>query len=402
MSSHAAAFSPVGSFGVHGDTAGARGSRNEAGPTMRRRLEAWAVDSAVLGSAWASIWLLVSASETSNQGPIGGFAETFVTSLAAVLADSALSAPVPGWALSAVLVIACWPLLAVPYYAFAEGVYGATAGKRLLGLSVSTHPGAQKPGVRRALVRALLRPVDALLFGLVGFVAARNAGDGRRLGDLAAGTIVRTAGVPTDAEVEAQKVRAGLEAERAARRVLVPLADEGYYVFFNVEHRHFGDMDALVIGPDGITVVEVKGHNGFVTAHAETGELLRDGRPFEKDFHRQLELQAEHIASSLGIYRGPGDDPSGPYAHTPLQPRLVFTSAEVLPNGRGAFPQHSQTLPVLEEHFRSGRLAAAQGRPLLGAVEARELALRVQEVYGAYPLAPSGHPNNPGGASEAG
>lgn len=390
---HAVAFGPALSFGLPGRTNGASGSAAAAAPAARLRLAAWAVDSAILGLAGATVWQLMHAYGPSGGGQISGLAAALVATLAALLVDSLLPATATGWAGTALLAVACWPLLAVPYYALSEGLFGATVGKRLLGLSVATRAGARRPGILRALVRALLRPVDALCLGLVGLVVAKSAGDGRRLGDLAAGTVVRPADAPADEEVRARKIKVGLDAEREVRAVLSPLADEGRYVFFNVEHPHFGDIDALVIGPDGVAIIEVKGHKGFVSVQAETGELLRDGAPFEKDLLAQVRRQTAHVARTLGIYRGPGDDPSGLYAHTPMRPWLVFTRAELVPSGRGDFPAEACTLAVLRDHFYSRPSGGAS--PSLDAWGARALALRVQEAYGAYPIAPRGHANNP-------
>lgn len=354
---------------------------------VRRRLQALAMDCAILAVGYSTSLLLLSVS--------GARVWEYAGALAALLATAILPAPVPDWAGPAALAVALWPLLAVPYYALSEGLFGATAGKRMLGLSVSTHPGSHKPGVRRALVRAVLRPVDALFFGLVGFVASRIAGDGRRLGDLAAGTVVRPArpGSPIAADVEAQKVRVGLEAERAVRKVLAPLADEGYYVFFNVEHRHLGDIDALVIGPEGVAVVEVEGHKGFVSVHPETGDLLRDGAPFETDVLAQVHRQSDQIAGALGLYRGAGDDPMGQYVHTPLQPWLVFTRAELVRSGRGDFPPEASTLAALEHHFRTPR--PGDTATFLDPRGARELALRIQKFYSVFPIAPRGYRDDP-------
>ena len=67
---------------------------------------------------------------------------------------------------------------------------GQSLGKRWLGLRVVRDGGAP-PGVREALVRNLLRGVDILPANyLVGLVAMLLSPDGRRLGDLAAGTLV--------------------------------------------------------------------------------------------------------------------------------------------------------------------------------------------------------------------
>jgi uncharacterized RDD family membrane protein YckC len=85
------------------------------------------------------------------------------------------------------------------YYWIGEGVWGRTLGKRLFDLRVVRADGAPA-GLGRALVRTLLRPVDALpaayvLGACVIWLTRRD----QRLGDLAAGTVVvRPQMVPRD------------------------------------------------------------------------------------------------------------------------------------------------------------------------------------------------------------
>jgi uncharacterized RDD family membrane protein YckC len=79
--------------------------------------------------------------------------------------------------------------LAVGYYVVCEAATGATLGKRLVGIRVVGEDGEQ-PTFGAALVRNLLRLVDALFFYLVGFVFALLSARGQRLGDRAAHTLV--------------------------------------------------------------------------------------------------------------------------------------------------------------------------------------------------------------------
>ena len=76
-------------------------------------------------------------------------------------------------------------------YPVAFEVYrGATPGKRAMGLMVVQDDGAPI-GLAASMVRNLLRVIDFLPFGYgVGLVAALADPDFRRLGDLAAGTLV--------------------------------------------------------------------------------------------------------------------------------------------------------------------------------------------------------------------
>ncbi len=76
------------------------------------------------------------------------------------------------------------------YYWICEGVWGRTLGKRLFDLRVVRVDGAPA-GLGRALVRTVLRPVDALPVAyLLGACVIWLTQRDQRLGDLAAGTVV--------------------------------------------------------------------------------------------------------------------------------------------------------------------------------------------------------------------
>ena len=76
------------------------------------------------------------------------------------------------------------------YFVLLEGALGATIGKRLLGLRVVRLDG-QTPGMLRALVRNLLRAVDALpAFSILGVVLIVLSPEKARFGDRIAETRV--------------------------------------------------------------------------------------------------------------------------------------------------------------------------------------------------------------------
>jgi len=80
-------------------------------------------------------------------------------------------------------------LLGVGYYVICEATTGATLGKRMVGIRVVGENG-EHVGLGAAVVRNLLRLVDALFFYFVGFIFALLSKRGQRLGDRAAHTIV--------------------------------------------------------------------------------------------------------------------------------------------------------------------------------------------------------------------
>lgn len=86
-----------------------------------------------------------------------------------------------GSALAAVVVLV--------YYTVFEGMSGRTLGKLATGIRVVDENGNQ-PGFVSALVRTLLRFIDGIGVYLVGFIIVVNSARRRRLGDMAAKTLV--------------------------------------------------------------------------------------------------------------------------------------------------------------------------------------------------------------------
>ncbi len=78
----------------------------------------------------------------------------------------------------------------VLYFVLAEGMFGATIGKRVLGLRVVGLDG-RRPGLPAALVRNLLRFVDALpALNILGVILILTSAERARFGDRAARTRV--------------------------------------------------------------------------------------------------------------------------------------------------------------------------------------------------------------------
>jgi uncharacterized RDD family membrane protein YckC len=76
------------------------------------------------------------------------------------------------------------------YYILLEGLFGRTLGKLITGIRVVDPATGGAPGLGRALVRTLLRIIDGLIGYLVGFLVVLGSRNRRRLGDMAAGTLV--------------------------------------------------------------------------------------------------------------------------------------------------------------------------------------------------------------------
>ena len=76
------------------------------------------------------------------------------------------------------------------YYLFMEGYLGQTVGKMLLGIKVVREDGGGLPGLGPAAWRTILRVIDGILFYLVAFISVLATQKNRRLGDMAAHTLV--------------------------------------------------------------------------------------------------------------------------------------------------------------------------------------------------------------------
>ncbi|GAA0463867.1 RDD family protein [Halococcus dombrowskii] len=81
-------------------------------------------------------------------------------------------------------------LTPLAYYVPLEAHYGRTLGKHLEGLTVTAADGSPA-SIRACLLRNLLRPVDFVVFYLLGFVLVLATDRDQRLGDLVAGTEIR-------------------------------------------------------------------------------------------------------------------------------------------------------------------------------------------------------------------
>ncbi|WP_433307228.1 RDD family protein [Actinoplanes sp. CA-030573] len=81
-------------------------------------------------------------------------------------------------------------VIVVLYYTLLEGTTGRTVGKMVTGIRVVDAQTGRAPGLLSAFVRTLLRLIDGIFAYLVGFLVVINSGSRRRLGDMAAKTLV--------------------------------------------------------------------------------------------------------------------------------------------------------------------------------------------------------------------
>ena len=91
----------------------------------------------------------------------------------------------------------------------------------------------------------------------------------------------------------------GAKAEQAVADALQELPDD-YHVFHDLEFPGF-NIDHVVLGPNGIFLVETKSQKGNITQ--EHDELLRNGRKFFKDFLKQCWRQTYSLRDHLNAER---------------------------------------------------------------------------------------------------
>ncbi|WP_432969030.1 RDD family protein [Dactylosporangium sp. CA-233914] len=78
----------------------------------------------------------------------------------------------------------------VAYYIYMEGVLGRTVGKMVTGIRVVDEATGRAPGVGKAAIRTVLRIIDGIFAYLIGFIVVLSSQRRRRLGDMAARTLV--------------------------------------------------------------------------------------------------------------------------------------------------------------------------------------------------------------------
>jgi uncharacterized RDD family membrane protein YckC len=288
------------------------------------------------------------------------------------------------------ILCAIWPACGLAYYTLFEGLLGFTPGKLLFGLRILKRDGPERPGLARAFVRSAARLVDGAGFYLVGWTLALSFPQRQRLGDRLAGTfVVRCGSAPPsvatgrlrndseEAFVPAQpppevrdylrRLEVGRAGEEAVAASLAHLSEKGYYLFNNLRASVVGDIDHLLVGPAGVFVIETKSHKGRVTQDGETGELLRDGAPFERDPVKQSRLQGSDVSKRVFGAR-----------RAPLYRFVCFTRAEVETGPGRVYPPGVCALKDLERVVASKKVRLAPQ-------EVRFIAERVASAYGKPP-----------------
>jgi hypothetical protein len=164
--------------------------------------------------------------------------------------------------------------------------------------------------------RNLPRLVDVALAYLPAALSARASARNRTIGDRLADTLVvsrpESVAVPKarsvvdrrrrEQESRRRREQAGHIGEEIVARELAHLSrlDGAYYVWNDVEEPTVGNIDHLVVGPGGLTIVETKAHCGLISVQGRDGPTV-DGRPMERDVLRQVDFQRRAVLERMGL-----------------------------------------------------------------------------------------------------
>lgn len=185
-----------------------------------------------------------------------------------------------------------------------------------------------------------------------------------------------------DTRTTADRARAaaGEQGERATNEALRAAADEGCYIFRSLREPSAGDIDHLVVGPGGITLVETKANRGTLTWSGDPdAPMLMDGAPMPRDPLAQMQRQMdafERRFSRSPISEGPRARPLTEILGTGGTHWLWCFSRARVPGGRRTSRPHLATpasiatrimeQPVLFESeqvdYIAGRIKRAYGR----------------------------------------
>lgn len=274
------------------------------------------------------------------------------------------------------LVIVGLLVLLTLYHTLFEAALGWTPGKLLTDLRVVEKTTLSKPSFGQALVRNLLRPIDALFGYIVGFIVAESSTYRQRIGDHAAGTLVVDSHFGEhvqEAESLERRRQAGAKAEQRVSYELGKLAafDGEYYVWDDLYEDKVGNIDHLVVGPGGVSIVETKSNKGLVEVEGH-GPPTVDGKPLQRNVLRQVHNQRLALMRRMGIG---GADPEKVRGFNWL---ICFARGELSPDLAPDVRRRLSTPRELRGEIRS-QPTEASGEQI------RSMANAVERLYGRGP-----------------
>ncbi|MFB3889507.1 MAG: nuclease-related domain-containing protein [Candidatus Bathyarchaeia archaeon] len=152
---------------------------------------------------------------------------------------------------------------------------------------------------------------------------------------------------------------AGLEGEKRVARLLGSALNDDYYLMSSVYiHDGFGDIDHVLLGPNGVFVIEVKNWSGRITCHGDEWQREnRHGKRESSSPSKQAKKNAIRVKSAIESSGSRGVWVEGIVVFTNPNSDLQVNHAAVpvlrlpeLPNFIASYRSHSRyTRPQLEQ-----------------------------------------------------
>jgi hypothetical protein len=93
------------------------------------------------------------------------------------------------------------------------------------------------------------------------------------------------------------------EAEKEVQDFLRKNLTEEYHVFENI-YTGYGDIDAIVVGPTGIYMIEIKSNSGTITSNSKGYLSIIDGDIPNKNYRDQVKKELHQVKLYLDINTG--------------------------------------------------------------------------------------------------
>ena len=129
------------------------------------------------------------------------------------------------------------------------------------------------------------------------------------------------------------------EAEKEVQEFLRKNLTEEYHVFENI-YTGYGDIDAVVVGPTGIYMIEIKSNSGTIATNSKGYLSIIDGDIPNKNYRDQVKKELSQVKLYIDINTG---------LNSWVNPVLVFPFGSVMKDLVLISEYDNLSLPVLSE-----------------------------------------------------
>jgi len=130
------------------------------------------------------------------------------------------------------------------------------------------------------------------------------------------------------------------EAERKVQKFLRDNLTEDYHVFENI-FTGYGDIDAIVVGPTGIFMIEIKSNEGLIATNEKGYLSIIEGNTPHKNYRMQAIKELSQVKKYI--------DNNMPGFHTWINPVLAFPFGDVIKELSLDSGHDNFEIPVLNE-----------------------------------------------------